>query len=281
MPKQGLLPENKKQTIYDLDRLRLTTKGEKARLLILDEEMHMMVRHWIQTGPPDENGRAPGRYVQCKGNYDAFMADGSDPNNCPACAVANPDGAVSIPRRQFACNIAQYHTNAKGQPVTPISLVHKVWTFGDAKFNTLVDRAQEHGDLRKKDIVVTCVSTQYQNMDIDISPGAAFMKEEHAKSSYKEIRDDRPNDLDPLLASDVPIERLEQMIDAVREVVDDEPDVLDDADTIVGPDALAELDKEIGAEASTLEGGEAETPTPEVEAPQPAGTADFADLFDD
>ena len=242
MSEIDLVTDNKKMSTRDLDRLRLA-KDERARVVLLDQKLNMLVRHWVTQGPPNESGRASGRYVACKGDYDRFMSEGTDPDNCPACASASPEGVVSMPRRAFAANIARYHTNSQGKVIKPISLAHQVWTFGDDKFNRLVDRSEEHGDLRKIDLIIRCTSETYQNMDIDVGRGAEFMNDESAVNQYKSIVGSRPKALEDLLGSDFDVDRLERFIaDATHE---ESEAVLDDTDDIVDPGEVVILEKSL------------------------------------
>lgn len=231
----------KSASLFDIDQLRLQ-KDEKARILILDEKVKMVMAHYIRTGEVTAEGWQRGKYYACLGDYDRVMADGKDVNTCPACRVCDMgrEATVSIPRRRFVLNIARYRTNNKGVVSVPISLAHELWIFGDDKFNKLVDRAEEHGDLRARDIILTCVAQQYQNYDIDVSTKVMVKQDKSAMEQYKDIKSKRPADIERLLATSVTYEALESLVtDATPDIevesdastIQDVADLLDSATT--------------------------------------------------
>jgi hypothetical protein len=255
----GFNSKYKSASLFDIDQLRLQ-RDEKARILIIDEKVRMVLAHYIRSGESDDKGSQRGKYYACLGDYDRVMADTKDPSSCPACRVAEAgrDVPVSLPRRRFVLNIARYRTNSKGAVSVPVSLAHELWIFGDDKFNKLVDRAEEHGDLRARDLIVTCVAQQYQNYDIDVSAKVIAKQDKNAMEQYRDIKAKRPADVERLLATPFTYEQLEALVsDATPEIG------MDDESTINDVSALLDEEK-----------------TPALEEPQQANDeVDFSDLL--
>jgi hypothetical protein len=199
-------PSFKSSSIFDMDQLRLE-KDERARIAIIDEKAKMELVHWI-------NGDPRGRYYVCLGDYQTVQSQTSDPDRCPACSVAEPgrDTVVSMPRRRFVLNVARYRTNSKGQVLNPLSLALQAWVFSDDKYNKLVDRHQEHGDLRRHDITLTCTAKQYQSYDIDVSPKLLLQEEAGGLEQYKQLRKETNADVSRLLGTTLSYERLEALV---------------------------------------------------------------------
>ena len=207
----GFSPENKgNQSSVDIFRLQT---GEKARIVVLDQSATMGWAHYLTVG---ERGRS----IVCLGDEHVLASVGSDSGSCPACALAEPgrDSAVGYPRRRFAIRIARYRTNKSGEVLKPISLALEAWAFGDDKFNKLVDRATEHGDLRKKDLIVTSVSGMWQSMDIEVGAKVAFQDDQSALSQYKTIRERAAEvDLERVIGTKMSFEALESLVRRIKE----------------------------------------------------------------
>ena len=299
MTDMPLDPENKAASVFDLDSFKLE-KNEKARITMLDKHAKMMLAHYVRSGEPREDGSIPGRYYACLGDYKKVMEDGADPEGCPACAVAEParDVPVSVPRRRFAMHIIRYRTNTKGQATQPLSLALEVWQFGDNKFNQLVDRQEEHGDLRKKDIIVTCTGKQYQSFDLDVAGKMLVSTDDSAKAQYAELKKERSSELDRLLCQTLNHESLERMVGQATPKIKDE-EIEAEADSTLD-EVLDEVEAEAEAEAATEPTAEVEAATGPAAGKKAAGkkaagkkaavedppkkaaeTASFADLLDE
>ena len=226
-------PSFKSASIFDMDQLRLE-KDEKARIAIIDEKAKMELVHWIDAEPR-------GRYYVCLGDYQTVQSQSSDPDRCPACSVAEPGRGVlvSMPRRRFVLNVARYRTNSKGAILNPLSLALQAWVFSDDKYNKLVDRHQEHGDLRRHDITLTCTAKQYQSYDIDVSPKLMLQEDEGGLSQYKQLRKETNPDVSRLLGTTLSYERLEALVSDAAPPITEEEQAKETA-TIV-EDVMAEL----------------------------------------
>ena len=189
MPRTGFDPGNKsggddfRESLLELKEL-----GEKARILILDEGPTYIYRHFIMT-PQDER---KGLYYACLGDERLLKDRRRDTENCPACrdASSEQDAPVSVARRVFTINVAQYRTNKRGQAETPISMDHKVWRFGEQAYSSLVDMQEEHGDLRRKDVLLTLRNVEFKNMDVSVGGGCAVTTDEsgQAKAAVRDLR---------------------------------------------------------------------------------------------
>ena len=213
MPRLDFDDENRTASIYDADRLRFKENGERARILILDEAPTAIYRHYIAS----PSASYKGRYYACLGDYATVKQHGKDNVNCPACVVGErgQDKPVGNARQNLAVNIAHYRTNSQGVSVTPISVAHSVWFFGPGVFSKLVDRKREHGDLRKRDIVLTCTAVQYQQLDIDVSGRCEAIQTDSGKEQLRAcVKTSLSNDdLDTLLATNVGFDELQAAVD--------------------------------------------------------------------
>src|SRR5690606_26108976 len=91
----------------------------------------------------------------CSGVEDTLEEKGTDPANCSVCALVEQfPKRFSAPRRRYVAHVMRYRTKAGTFDITsPFAVEVLVWSFTDKKFNTIVDIAEEHGDLRKKDLL--------------------------------------------------------------------------------------------------------------------------------
>ena len=281
MPDVPLDAKHKVASVFDLDLFRLD-KNEKARITILDKTAKMMLAHYVRSGEPREDGSIPGRYYACLGEYDKVMEDGGDPDNCPACHAAEPgrDVTVSTPRRRFAMHVIRYRTNTKGQATLPLSLALEVWQFGDDKFNKLVDRQEEHGDLRKRDINITCTAKQYQNMDLDVSAKMLVATHDGAIEQYQELKKTRSSELDRLLCLTITHDALERLVGEATPAIKDQ-DIEAEADSTLA-DVIEDIASETATEGEAEAKGEAKAePDAAADLPQEAAqSSSFADLLD-
>lgn len=207
MPVQevGFSEENKVASIFDMDMVRMETKGQKGRILIMDKGPKTAFVHFVK----DNTGGSKGAYVVCLGDFDAMrkQGQGARDENCPFCKVAEVgrDVPVGMAQQRFMVHVVRYRTNNAGKTLMPVSLALELWKFGPGVFNKLIDRQQEHGDLRQHDIVLTCTNPDYQNFDIDVSAGSVLTMKpsdpkemaqvQSALAQYKELQGQRMADL--------------------------------------------------------------------------------------
>ena len=182
--------DNRLASVFDIPRFALK-KGERARLAMLENDANFMLRHWVEGVG----------YIECKGTFEQIREMGADPTHCPLCNIASPirDSAVSMPKRSFVSPVMVYLTDSKLQPMDPIAAQMKLWVFGEDKFGVLCSRADERGDLRRYDIIISCQEEKFQRFDIDIAQTAFWLKDkttqERIATLYKE---ERPSDEDQM-----------------------------------------------------------------------------------
>ena len=212
MPALPFDDSNKTKSVFDVDRLRFKETGDVARILILDETATAQIRHFIHA----PSASYVGSYYACIGDFDKVRSAGRDSDACPACAAAENgrDVPVALARLNYMLNVAHYRTNSRGDVIMPLSLAHSVWPFGPGVFNKLVDRKREHGDLRKKDIKLTCTAVQYQQLDMDVSGRCEAFASDSGKAQLREIIKDKctVDDLETLIARSVSYEELEKAV---------------------------------------------------------------------
>lgn len=244
--------DNRLASVFDIPRLTLK-KGERARIAMLENDASFMLRHWV-------GGIG---YIECRGEFEKIRDVGADPAACPLCKIASPirDSACSMPKRSFCAPIMQYLTDSRLQPTVPIAAQMKLWVFGEDKFGVLCNRADERGDLRQYDIIISCQEEQYQRFDIDIAQTAFWLKDEETRSRIAELyKQEKPSEADLLRVLGRSLEA-EQIVDIVGRVA-------------TGADI---------ALAAGLGKGDASLDIPEVEleegAIQPIGDIDFDQLL--
>lgn len=212
MPIAAFDSRNKTSSVFDMDRFKLE-RNEKARIVLLDEAPYYAWTHFMKVGGPENRG---GYYI-CPGSEDALRAEKYDPNRCPVCRASGPeserDAAIASARRQFVIHIARYRTSNTGLVIKPVSLALQVWRFGQDKFNRLFDLHGMHGDLRKKDITVSCKGGQYQNYEIDVFPQEPiFATDATVKAQWKELMAQRNPEIERMLGSRLDHGRLEALL---------------------------------------------------------------------
>lgn len=194
MARVGLDANQKSHSIFDTENFKMKT-GQKARVLLIEQEFDVEWVHWV-----DEFG-----YAICQGAYDTMMKEGTDAH-CKFCQVAE-QGGVKKARRKFVTLLVVYRTNSKGQVLTPITVDVNPWIFGDDKFNDLLSKKEQWGDLRKHDLGIECLGEQYQKMRIDVLPDAVWMQDDTTKeavaTAFKEAKAMYAKDMRMLLGRDV------------------------------------------------------------------------------
>jgi hypothetical protein len=187
--------ENKKVTTnYDYPKLKLKS-GERARILLLEdpvmEYVHTLQKPTIVNGKPltieaeRRNGEKYTDYKKdfvsrpiCLGDESILASNGSDPKNCPMCALAKSDpDATKAPMRRFAMHIVRYKTKPGTVEVqTPYGVDVVVWSFTDKVFGQIVDFKEEWDDLRKHDMTLgPCTNEMFQQFDINVGAKAEWL----------------------------------------------------------------------------------------------------------
>lgn len=206
MVKMTFSSENKQKSDFDFPKLSLD-HGERARVVMIDAEPEMMFIHTLRA-PEIINGEVVmekvkakdgslsdkpkynfiGRHI-CFGNIETLLKNGKDPEQCPTCAAAQQSDAIEAPVPRYATHVVRYKTQPGGFKIqTPFQAELLVWAFTAGRFNSLVDIAEEHGDLRKKDLLLgPCENKMYQNFDIQVGGTAEWLADEERNSFVKRL----------------------------------------------------------------------------------------------
>lgn len=195
MPKVGLTPDQKSRSIFDVDKFAMKS-GQKARVLVIEEEFLTEFVHWV-----DGQG-----YFICTGDYSKMLHEQYSPT-CKFCEAAQASSAVSQAKRKFVTLLVVYRTNSKGALIEPVSAEVVPWIFGNDKFNDLISKKEQWGDLRKHDLMIECLGEQFQKMRIDILPDAVWQSDATAKAAVatalKEAMQQYGKELSRLLGRDI------------------------------------------------------------------------------
>lgn len=200
--------EFKTKSSSDYSKFSLDT-GEAARVCVIGDPtmkfVHTLNKVIVdQDGAPvmesreTKNGRIyevpksefVGKFL-CLGDEDTLFAKDIDPENCPACRASLESPAVDGPKRRYAVNILHYSTNGgKFTLKNPYQVSCKPWEFSQNRFSSLVDIAEEQGDLKTVDLLVKCISSQFQNLEITTgkSGAPAWATSEDTKKLTSEVK---------------------------------------------------------------------------------------------
>lgn len=272
MAKVGFNSENKSSSPFDFPKLSLG-QGEKARIVCIEPEPEMQYVHTLRQ-PAIKDGEAVyedktfkgkttrvmvydfmARYI-CLGSPTVIDKEGYDKKQCPLCAASEEHDTFDRPARRFAMHVVKYKTTPGGFKVQePFGAELLVWSFTDRVFNSLVDITEEHGDLRKKDLMLgPCENKQFQKFDINIGGGAEWLKDDGRKDYVKTLyAENAMKDMTPIIARPLKRDGIETEINMVRSRIaqvsgsgtDSIPDDLDigsgvDLDNLLGDEPQPE-----------------------------------------
>lgn len=181
-------------------------KGEQARVVYLEEEPTVAYIHSfekVKTGPdgkaiikvdqwPDGTPREEyettyAGKMRCLGDTEVLMDTGADPEACPACkAAVENSSAVRRPTARYLGHVFHYNTRQGTASVSkPFSGTVKVWDLTSKRFELLHSIFLEHGDLRRKDLILgPCDNKQMQKYDIQVGKGDAVWTSDEAYQTY-------------------------------------------------------------------------------------------------
>jgi hypothetical protein len=200
---------------YDFPKFKLTNKGDKARITLPEsptyEYVHTLNHPVLEDGVPVMQTKQTRRGEDYQVNKMAFVSrpvctgdegileeKGLDEANCPVCAYAaeNPD-RMKAPERRYAMHVIQYNTKKNGDLITPFGVQVKVWAFTDRYFNKIVELRKEWGDLKQRDLVLTCDNPDFAGYDIAIGAEAAYLADPKKTELVKEtfVEDNKTPDL--------------------------------------------------------------------------------------
>lgn len=168
----------------DIDTLKLA-KGARARIVVVEEPVALYVHelrapkivdgHGVKETRKGKSGEYEGwtfdfigKHV-CLGRVDVIQGTGRglDPEKCPHCEASAAGESIDPPKRRFAMNVVQYGIVQGGfQLAQPFSAKVIPWSFTENRFNKLVSIAEEHGDLKRTDLLLgPCDDAQYQKYE--------------------------------------------------------------------------------------------------------------------
>lgn len=235
MAKIEFSSENKVKSDFDFPKLYLD-HGERARIVCIETAPEVEFVHTLNA-PQIINGEVVmekvkqkdgsitekpkmdfvGRHI-CFGNPNTMAEKGKDPANCPTCAAGQQSDAIWGAKRRFAMHVVQYKTQPGSFKIQdPFSAELVVWSFTDKTFNTLTDIMEEHGDLRKKDLLLgPCENKMYQNFDIQVGGTAEWLVVEANTNFVKSLyAQNKLEDLTPAIARKISKEMAQDDIQKV------------------------------------------------------------------
>lgn len=215
MPIVNFEAGNKKQDSSDFPRLKLEM-NDRARILCIEPAPFMEYAHTFRA-PKVVNGEVVMRQIKrkdgttfedyemdflgmpiCLGDVDALQDKGVDPKGCPACASSVIGEDVAPPVRRFAMHVLRYACKPGSTAISePFSVSTVVWRFTDSIFNKLTDLKDEHGDLRRHDLLLgPCENALFQKFEINISAKAEWLvTPERKQFAVETYRNNQAEDL--------------------------------------------------------------------------------------
>lgn len=311
MPKITFSSDNKIKSFNDYPKLKFTDKGEKARVVVLDDAPFMewvhtlrapviingeVVMESVKDKQGNVTGSAPkmdfiGQHI-CFGNANVLNENAKkgtpkDPANCPTCAAVNenPD-AFEPPRRRMAIHIVRYKTQPGSfKPQEPFQAELLAWVFGEKVYDSLVGIGEEHGDVRAKDLLLECTNKMFQNVEVQVGGSAAWLSNDETKAFVGRLyAENKSEDLSTLLGRKVNRQQAEEDISKVRlrhaqayggttEGAGNAPSQSETASAVGLDDILSGVTAPVETEAPTAPAEDPWTP-PAVEETAPVATAE-------
>lgn len=309
MPKVTLSAENKVAQNNEYPKLSLE-HGERALIVCVEPEPTVEYRHSLQIpelGPDgkvmkEEKKNSKGELYEspvyefvgqhlCFGDFATVQEKGVDPENCPTCRAAEEEEGVLPPKQHYAMHVIKYST----QPGTwtlrdPFNVELVAWVFSPTRLNTIIDIAEEWGDLREHDLKLgPCENKKYQKYDINVSKDAQWRADE-ARANFvaQTYANNQCPDLSQLIARR--ISKADALSD-IQKVIDRYALIHNRSNPVQVPD-LSSLKQEPKAEPSGLDafkkttddaGNSVDTTTGEVTEPAREAkglkTMDFAEIM--
>jgi hypothetical protein len=243
MPRTTFTADNKaKSNRLDYPVLKLA-KGEHARVVVMEVDPITEFVHNIEAPILDDQGRPVmetrnyskssrevmsksfvGRH-KCFGRFEVLREKQIDPEVCPTCKAAKDGEGIEPPTQRFVVHVFQYAT----KPGTftaqePLSGKLVAWALSSKRWNELVDMAVEHGepdkprDIRTIDLLLgPCENEGWQKYEIKAGAKCRWMADKVAQKFVSEVyRNNRAQDLTPLIAPEVSLEQARSDIRAVQ-----------------------------------------------------------------
>lgn len=175
-------------------------KGEKKRVqLIRLTDIEMAYVHSLNIpviedgeGVKLDNGKFKTAYRGSPlsfGDMSIMNEMGLDVKNCILSkAVKEYPDYFDAPRRKFALHMLEYRTKpGTYEPSNPFTVEHKVWVLTERNFAKLQELNKEWGDLSKHDLLIECTNEQFQQIDIQVAPKAAYRESKETATTALEV----------------------------------------------------------------------------------------------
>lgn len=226
---------NKIQTSADFPKLKLE-KDARARIVCLEapvaEYVHTLRAPKIVNGIPEtkmferKDGTKYEDYVLdfigrplCLGDEGILKDRGTDPKNCPVCALAAEGDLTQPPQRRFAMHVVQYQIKPGGFELQqPFGAQVVIWSFTDKTFNKLVDFQTEWGSLQRHDLLLgPCTNPTFQQFDLQIAAKAEWLEGEERKKQVAHLfKENQTKDLTEFCGRKVETKWLLDDLDKIR-----------------------------------------------------------------
>lgn len=201
--------ENKVNNYDGFPKLSLEA-GERARVAVLEAPL-VVYKHSINKPVIDpETGEIAKQTVKSKnGEYEkdhyeyvnAYVCTGDvekvyndpdhiDPDNCLLCkAVTDYPGKFSAPKPYYLAHAIKYKLKQGTlNPQDPFQVDLVLWSLPSRNYNALIEISEEHGDVRKKDLLLTdCTNKTYQNYKIGAGSDAYWLSDPQRQATVAEI----------------------------------------------------------------------------------------------
>ena len=170
----------------DIEKLNLDA-GEKARIYMVEgsswlvEYAHELRNKAKPTKAEEQAGAKSspqdfyGNFL-CLGDPNILKAGDPDPERCPFCAAAPTSGGKVLQAKPgYATNIIRYNTSKGSHEATrPVGVKVVAWVHRDDRKRRIIkDLGDQWGDLKARDLTITC-NNQFQQYDIGIAAQSAF-----------------------------------------------------------------------------------------------------------
>jgi hypothetical protein len=243
MPRTTFDPENKaKSSRIDYPVLKLS-KGEHARVVVMEVDPITEYVHILEAPILDDQGRPlmetknygkssrevmsksyVGRH-KCFGRFEVLREKGLDPDQCPTCRAAKEGEGIEPPAQRFVVHVFQYATKPGSfNPQEPLSGKLVAWSLPAKRWNELIDIAVEHGtedkprDIRTIDLCVgPCTNEGWQQYEIKAGAKCRWIMDDEARKFVGDVyRLNKAADLTPLIAPEVSLESARDDIRTVQ-----------------------------------------------------------------
>ena len=189
MAKEGGVQWDDKSITGSMSKLFKLKDGQVARISVLSKDAFMVYDHY------SSKARRHGRCIRSVGM-------------CPGC------GVLGEPRERFAAKILIYETNLAGELTKPLRFQLSTWVFSADKFVELRNIRKQWGDLRARDLMVTCPKggEKFQKMSFVPTPKCIWRAHGKVTKKVLEMVKSDKTDLESILGKVLPAEELSKRL---------------------------------------------------------------------